>query len=92
MTKEYDKESFYELKEEIHNMNIERIKYYNLLQKSESEYVKNKLETMCQHKWEIDNDSCDPCRVFWECKKCKIGRIFPTCHTIWECKKCGSGC
>jgi hypothetical protein len=72
MSNEFDQKAFDKLKEKVYNVNMEKWNYYKLFEKLDLEYRKlqNELEKMCQHEWEIDRDSFDPCRTCLVCKKC----------------------
>ena len=72
MSDEFDQKAFDELKQKVHDANMQRLKYYKLFQNYERKHSKlqRELEAMCQHEWKVNRTAFDPCHTCYECKKC----------------------
>lgn len=63
---------FEELRAKVQEAEKRKRKYYREWQKADKEYSQlfQQLTQMCDHNWEIDRTSFDPCMTCWECTKC----------------------
>jgi hypothetical protein len=63
---------FRNLQQKVAEINKKKYEYYTKWQNAQKEYSRlhNSLMNMCNHNWERDYSSFDPCSTCWECKKC----------------------